>query len=185
MKKRDFFKIKTHKNQQIEDESTLISLYSKSGIIILSIIFTPLLGGLMLYYNLQKTKRDNVKNIASLLSYVIFSFLFITLFNMVYVSYLRDIVPSGLGYINNSRYELIYKLITLKIVFKAFVNFIFIYHLWKVYFGDGFLYQPKNIPMVIRLIIYGILILKADFSFLQIKAPLLRSFWEYVDKLIF
>ena len=52
-----------NKNLNIESVTNQSSIFSKNSIIFLSIIFSPLLGGALLFYNLKVLKKSNTKNI--------------------------------------------------------------------------------------------------------------------------
>lgn len=51
-----------NKNSDIESVINQSSIFSKSNIIFLSVIFSPLLGGALLFYNLKALKKSNTKN---------------------------------------------------------------------------------------------------------------------------
>lgn len=142
-----------NKNLDIESITNQSSIFSKNNIIFLSIIFSPLLGGVLLFYNLKLLKKSNTKNIILIFSYLVLSFLFIVLFNISYTNYLQGFISS----IFNSDYlNFRYSATTFKITFKTMINLLFISYLWKIFFGEHFSYQSKDItfPIIICLIIY-------------------------------
>ena len=142
-----------NKNLNIESVTNQSSIFSKNSIIFLSIIFSPLLGGALLFYNLKVLKKSNTKNIIFIFSYLVLSFLFIFLFNILYTNYLQGFISS----IFNSDYlNFRYSATTFKIAFKTMINLLFISYLWKIFFGECFSYQSKDItfPVIICLIIY-------------------------------
>ncbi|MBP7356691.1 MAG: hypothetical protein KA871_01115 [Cloacibacterium sp.] len=142
-----------NKNLNIESVTNQSSIFSKNSIIFLSIIFSPLLGGALLFYNLKVLKKSNTKNIIFIFSYLVLSFLFIFLFNILYTNYLQGFISS----IFNSDYlNFRYSATTFKIAFKTMINLLFISYLWEIFFGKHFSYQSKDItfPVIICLIIY-------------------------------
>ena len=142
-----------NKNSDIKSVTNQTSIFSKNNIIFLSIIFSPLLGGALLFYNLKVFKKNNTKNIIFIFSYLVLSFLFIFLFNILYTNYLQGFISS----IFNSDYlNFRYSATTFKIVFKTMINLLFISYLWEIFFGKYFSYQSKDItfPVIICLIIY-------------------------------
>lgn len=141
-----------NKNSDIESVINQSSIFSKSNIIFLSVIFSPLLGGALLFYNLKALKKSNTKNIIFIFSYLVLSFLFIFLFSVLY-TYLQGVI----GPIFSRDYlSFRYSATAFKIAFKTLINSVFISYLWGIFFGKDFSYQSKNItlPIIICLIIY-------------------------------
>ena len=142
-----------NKNSDIKSVTNQASIFSKNNIIFLSVIFSPLLRGALLFYNLKVLKKSNTKNIIFIFSYLVLSFLFIFLFNILYTNYLQGFISS----IFNSDYlNFRYSATTFKIAFKTMINLLFISYLWEIFFGKHFSYQSKDItfPVIICLIIY-------------------------------
>ena len=121
----------------------------------MSIIFSPLLGGALLLYNLKALKKNNARNIIFIFLYLVLSFLFIFLFNILYSNYLQSFIYS---IFDNDYLNFRYSATTFKIVFKTLINLFFIGYLWEGFFGKNFSYQSKDItlPIIVCLIIYMI-----------------------------
>lgn len=142
-----------NKDSDVKPVTNQISIFSKNNIIFLSIIFSPLLGGVLLFYNLKVLKKSNTKNLTFIFAYLVLSFLFIFLFNILYNNYLQAFISA----VFNSNYlNFRYSATTFKIAFKTMINLLFISYLWDIFFGKHFSYQPKDIifPIIICLVIY-------------------------------
>lgn len=144
-----------NRSSYIETVNNQTSIFSKNNVIFLSIIFSPLLGGALLLYNLKVLKKNNTRNIIFIFLYLVLSFLFIFLFNILYSNYLQSFIYS---IFDNDYLNFRYSATTFKIVFKTIINLFFIGYLWEVFFGKNFSYQSKDItlPIIVCLIIYMI-----------------------------
>ncbi len=131
------------------------AIFSKNNIILLAIIFTPILGGLMLFYNLRKLGLIGPKNILFLLCYLVLSFMLILIFNVVYTTYLGGVISN---WVDSNYLNLRYSSMTFKIAFKTLINVIAIDFLWSVFFGKDFKYPSKDItiPIVVGIVVLAI-----------------------------
>ena len=144
--------IETIKENEHKVLETPIAMFSKNNIVFVASIFSPLIGGLMFFYNLRKHALNNRRNIILLLCYLVLSFILILAFNVLYTVYLGDLIRN---FIDSEYLNLRYSSLTFKIAFKLLINGIAIDYLWNIFFGKDLKYRSKDItiPVIIGIVL--------------------------------
>jgi hypothetical protein len=127
-------------------------LFSKNDIILASTVINPIVGGILIFVNLNKVNQVKAKNIFLIIMFLVVSFVAILLYN-TYVSDLvsKLIIENLSGYSKNR-----YSALTFKIAFKMLINFLLISFLWDRIFDKQMKYRvySATIGIVIFAVIY-------------------------------
>lgn len=132
---------------------TTVSLFSKNNIILASVVFTPIVGAMLLYYNLRKTGLDKWRNIGLIMLYVALTFILIVCFNVVYHTFLENYIKDLL---DSAYLDMRYSAMTFKMAFKTVLNLLFIDFLWAGFFPNdsGYKYRDITSLIIICSVIY-------------------------------
>lgn len=150
--------IKNKQEKPISSGLTTVSILSKNNIILASIVFTPIVGAILLYYNLKKTGLDKWRNIGLIMLYVVLTFILIVCFNIVYHTFLENNIKD---IINSDYLNMRYSSMTFKMAFKTVLNILLIDYLWADFFSKDSNYKYKDITFLIIIcsVVYLLFIL--------------------------
>lgn len=132
----------------------LIKLISKNTIIFVSVIFTPILGSIFLYYNFRKVKKNNLKSIILLIGYLMITFVLVVGYNILEDRYANYIQMGFVKLVGDESMVLKNFDIILKMAFKIFINTLFVHYIWNSVLGKSFLFKIKEVRVLVAVILF-------------------------------
>ncbi|TLX23325.1 hypothetical protein FE904_22455 [Chryseobacterium indologenes] len=148
----DHFKVDQNILETSSETEKYPILFSKNDIVLASTVINPIIGGILLFINLNKVNQVKPKSIFLIITYLIAAFIAILLYNTYFSDLINNFIIENLSGYSKNRYSGL----TFKIAFKMLINFLLISFLWDQIFDKQMKYRiySATIGIVIFAVIY-------------------------------